>query len=105
MWLKEIEILLINKVINIKVFITYFIDLTTILLENEYSVGNKDNLNEIMAIRGKNNSSVQDNIKRSNTGVAGNRHLQPRQNPLIGYSPRTTTKAESSDLNKFLMYG
>lgn len=56
--------------------------------KNEYSIINANN--EFIVVRGKSNSSVQDYIKRSNSGAGCKRHLQPRQNPLIGSSPRQT---------------
>lgn len=62
---------------------------------NEYSISHTtplDNISEVIAVRGNNNNSVQESMKRANTGIGGNRHIQPRQNPLMSHSPRTIHK-------------
>lgn len=68
---------------------------TTFYNPNDYSFNRTttlESVKDIVGRRGNNHSTIQENIQRMSTAAGCNRHLQPRQNPLVGSSPRTTQK-------------
>ena len=73
---------------------------------NEYSIiPDITKPSEIADFRDGNSSSVNDSLKRVSTGIGGNRHLQPRQNPLMGHSPRSIHKIHLTPSEKKKKYG
>ncbi|CAI2368560.1 unnamed protein product [Moneuplotes crassus] len=74
----------------------------TVYHKYDYSIGK--NPQDYIVVRGKSSTSVQNYIKRTNSGPGCKRHLQPRQNPLIGQSPRQTYKIHLTPSEKKQKY-
>jgi hypothetical protein len=68
---------------------------------NEYSIGPINGEQMLPENIGRiNSSAMKDDMQRTSTGIGGNRHLQPRQNPLIGHSPRVVHKIHLTPYDK-----
>ena len=68
---------------------------------NEYSIGPINGEQMLPESMGRGNiSAMKGDMQRTSTGIGGNRHLQPRQNPLMGHSPRVVHKIHLTPYEK-----